>query len=73
MGRNGAYMSVNINVHVRYIICSMASRCVSAISAFCPSKAGLDFALGAILGFRFDIVDTHLEAMLYLLHIIPFV
>ena len=38
---------------IEYIICSMASQCVSAKSALHP------------LGFRSDIADTHLEAMLY--------
>ena len=51
------------------IICSMACQCVSAISALHSSIAALGFASGTISGFRSDIADTHLEAMLYILHI----
>ena len=40
----------------------MASRCVSAISALHPS---------VISGFRSDIADTHLEAMLHIIYSIP--
>ena len=50
----------------------MASRCVSAISALHSSIAALGFASGCyicISGFRSDIADTHLKAMLYILHI----
>ena len=47
---------------IEYIICSMASRCVSAISALQPSIAAFGFASG----FRSDIADTYLEAMLYI-------
>ena len=35
---------------IEYIICSMASRCVSAISALHPSIAALGFASGCYLG-----------------------
>ena len=52
-------MSGNIDVHVRYKY-NIASWCVSAISA-------LGFVSGCYLGFRSDIADTHLEAMLYIL------
>ena len=35
---------------IEYIICSMASRCVSAISALHPLIAALRFASGSYLG-----------------------
>ena len=44
----------------------MASRCVSAISALHHSAS----PRAAISGFRSDIADTHLEAMLYILHVV---
>ena len=50
----------------------MASRYVSAISALHSSIAALGFASGCyicISGLRSDIADTHLEAILYILHI----
>ena len=50
----------------------MASRCVSAISAISalhPSIAARGEPRAAIEGFRSDIADTHLEAMLYILYI----
>ena len=56
--------SDNIDAHVGYR-CSMTIWCVSAISALHPSIA----ALGFTSRFRSDIADTHLEVMLYILHI----
>ena len=45
---------------IEYIICSMASKCVSAISALHPSIAA---PRAAILGS--DIADTHFQAILH--------
>ena len=51
----------------------MASWCVSAISALHPSIAAVGLPQATNSGFRSDIADTHLEAMLYILHIIIYI
>ena len=61
----GCQVTLMSMLGIEYIICSMASQCVSAISALHPSAS----PRAAISGFRSDIADIHLEAMLYILHI----